>query len=98
MAEKKFWIYMLASGLYGTLYIGVTSELLQRTWKHKNKVFEEFTKKYNVANLVWFEEHATAESAIRKEKRLKKYPRQWKINLINEMNPNWEDLYDEICK
>ena len=98
MGVKRFWVYMLASQKNGTLYIGVTSELIQRTWKHKEEFYEGFTKKYGVTILVWFEEHATAESAIRKEKRLKKYPRQWKINLINEMNPEWKDLYDEITK
>lgn len=96
--EKRFWVYMLASQKNGTLYIGVTSELVQRTWKHKEKFYEGFTKKYGVTTLVWFEVHETAESAIRKEKRLKKYPRQWKINLINEMNPDWKDLYDEIIQ
>ena len=98
MEIKRFWVYMLASQKNGTLYIGVTSELIQRTWKHKEEFYEGFTKKYGVTILVWFEEHTTAESAIRKEKRLKKYPRQWKINLINEINPEWKDLYDEITK
>ena len=98
MGVKRFWVYMLASQKNGTLYIGVTSELIQRTWKHKEEFYEGFTKKYGVTILVWFEEHTTAESAIRKEKRLKKYPRQWKINLINEINPEWKDLYDEITK
>ena len=96
--EKRFWVYMLASQKQGTLYIGVTSDLIKRIWKHKNKVVEGFTEKYDVHNLVWFEDHATADAAIRKEKRLKKYERQWKINLIEEKNPEWVCLYDEICK
>ncbi|AEP09410.1 GIY-YIG nuclease family protein [Micavibrio aeruginosavorus] len=96
--EKRFWVYMLASQKQGTLYIGVTSDLIKRIWEHKNKVVEGFTEKYDVHNLVWFEDHATADAAIRKEKRLKKYERQWKINLIEEKNPEWVCLYDEICK
>ena len=89
---------MLASKMNGTLYIGVTSDLPKRIWEHKNKAVEGFTEKYDVDKLVWFEPHENAESAIRKEKRLKKYPRQWKINLIVEKNPDWNDLYEEICK
>lgn len=89
---------MLASERNGTLYIGVTSNLPKRVWEHKNKVVAGFTEKYAVDKLVWFEVHENAESAIRKEKRLKKYVRQWKLNLINEMNPDWNDLYDDICK
>ncbi len=96
--DKNFFVYMLASGQNGTLYIGVTSDLVKRIWEHKNKVVEGFTEKYDVNMLVWFEQHDNAESAIRKEKRLKKYPRQWKINLITEKNPDWNDLYDDICK
>ncbi len=96
--NKNFFVYMMASGKNGTLYIGVTSDLKKRIWEHKNNVVEGFTEKYNVHDLVWFEHHDNAESAIHREKRLKKYPRQWKINLINEMNQNWSDLYDEICK
>lgn len=94
---KNFFVYIMASGRNGTLYIGVTSDLPKRVWEHKNKVVEGFTEKYDVNSLVWFEQHDNAESAIRREKRLKKYPRQWKINLINEMNADWNDLYETIC-
>lgn len=96
--EKKFWTYILASKSYGTLYVGVTSNLIKRVAEHKNGIVEGFTKKYDVNNLVYYEEHATAENAIRAEKRLEKYNRDWKINLIERDNPYWQDLYDGICK
>ena len=89
---------MMASQKNGTIYTGVTSGLVKRVWEHKSGVTKGFTKDHNVKLLVWFEIHENAESAIRKEKRLKKYPRQWKINLIVEKNPEWKDLYDDICK
>jgi putative endonuclease len=96
--EKRFWTYILASRFNGTLYIGVTSDLVKRIWEHKNNVVEGFTKKYDVHNLVYFEEHSTVENAIKREKRLKKYNREWKKNLIEKDNPRWEDLYDRICQ
>jgi putative endonuclease len=96
--EKKFWVYMMASGFNGTIYIGVTSDLKKRVWEHKNNVSEGFTEKYDVHNLVWFEGHEAAESAIKREKQMKEWQREWKINRIRELNPEWNDLYDEICK
>ena len=98
MMEKKFWVYMLASKEYGTLYIGVTSDLKKRIWEHKSKVAEGFTEKYDVQNLVWFEEHQNAESAITREKQMKEWKREWKLNRIKDMNPEWRDLYEDICK
>ena len=95
--EKRFWVYMMASERYGTLYIWMTSDIVKRVWEHKNSVVEGFTQKYEVHNLVWFEEYTMAENAIKREKRLKKYNRDWKINLINEKNPHWNDLYESIC-
>lgn len=96
--EKRFWVYMLASKEYGTLYIGVTSDLKKRIWEHKNKIAEGFTEKYDVQNLVWFEEHQNAESAISREKQMKEWKREWKLNRIKDMNPEWRDLYEDICK
>jgi putative endonuclease len=93
---KQFAVYILASGINGTLYSGVTSNLLQRTWKHKNKVYEGFTKKYSIDILVWYELHESSESAITREKRIKKYKREQKIKLITENNPDWNDLYETI--
>ena len=87
---------MLASKPNGTLYIGVTSDLLNRVWEHKNDQVDSFTKKYKVHTLVWYEQHEEMESAIVREKQIKKWNRQWKIRLINEMNPGWSDLYSAI--
>ena len=89
---------MLASGKNGTLYIGVTSDLTKRIWEHKNNVNEGFTKKYTVHNLVWYEQHDNAESAITREKQIKNWKRDWKIKRIVEMNPEWRDLYDDISQ
>jgi putative endonuclease len=86
----------MASKKYGVLYIGVTSNLIQRVWQHKNKQFEGFTKKYNVENLVYFELHQNMEFAITREKQIKKWKRQWKINLIEEENKDWHDLWNSI--
>ena len=96
--EKQFFVYILASQKNGTLYIGVTSNLIKRVWEHKNNVVEGFTKTYGVHDLVWFETHENAEGAIHREKRLKKYTRESKMELIEKGNTNWKDLYEEICK
>jgi len=94
--DKQFYVYILASKLNGTLYIGITSDLLQRIWQHKNKMVEGFTQKYNVNKLVYYEVHPNAESAILREKQMKKWRRSWKIRLIKGKNPDWKDLYDDI--
>jgi putative endonuclease len=94
---KQFYVYILASKRNGTLYTGVTSNLTQRVWQHKNDMVEGFTRKYNVKKLVYYEVHDNAESAITREKRIKKWKRNWKLRLIEERNPQWKDLYDEIC-
>ncbi|MEX1231622.1 MAG: GIY-YIG nuclease family protein [Planctomycetaceae bacterium] len=93
---KQPIVYILASQRNGTLYIGVTSDLVQRVWQHKNDVVEGFTKKYGVHMLVWFEQHEDMVNAITREKRLKKWNRAWKLRLIEEMNPDWKDLYESI--
>ena len=94
--EKNPYVYILASKPNGTLYIGVTSDLVKRVWQHKNNQVEGFTKKYNVHHLVWYEKHEDMQSAIVREKQIKKWNRQWKIRLVKETNPNWRDLYLEI--
>ena len=94
--ERNPCVYILASKANGTLYIGVTSDLIKRVWEHKNNVVDGFTKKYHVHMLVWYEQHVEMESAIVREKRLKKWNRDWKIQLINQMNPQWRDLYPDI--
>ena len=87
---------MLASARYGTLYLGVTSNLPKRIWEHREGVVEGFTKEHGVKQLVWFEIHADAVSAITREKQLKKWNREWKINLIQQENPHWRDLYEDF--
>ena len=87
---------MLASAPYGTLYIGVSSDLPKRIWKHKNANTDGFCKKYKVNRLVWFELHATMYQAISREKNLKNWKRKWKISLIEKQNPRWIDLYPDL--
>ena len=94
--EKQFSGYILASKKNGTLYIGVTSALAKRIWQHKNKQTDGFTKKYKVDRLVYYETHDNAESAIQREKQIKKWNRQWKLRVIEKMNPIWRDLYEDI--
>lgn len=92
MEEKQYFVYILASKAYGTLYTGVTSNIAQRIYQHKEGVFEGFTKKYKVHRLVYYEIHADIYEAITREKQVKKWNRQWKINLIEQNNPQWLDL------
>ncbi|MFH0934620.1 MAG: GIY-YIG nuclease family protein [Pseudomonadota bacterium] len=89
-------VYLLASKRNGTLYIGVTSDLVKRIWEHKNHVVDGFTKQHGVDQLVWYEVHETMESAIQREKALKEWQRAWKLKLIEENNPDWKDLYSSI--
>jgi len=94
--EKVFFVYMLASSRNGTLYVGVTSSLAQRVWQHKEGFVDGFTKAHDVKLLVWHEQHSSAESAITREKQIKKWNRAWKIGLIEAANPYWNDLYEDI--
>jgi len=93
---KQPCVYILSSKKDGVLYIGVTSNLIQRVWQHKNKQVEGFTKKYNVDKLVYFEQYENMESAITREKHLKKWSRSWKIQLIEKENEDWQDLWLKI--
>ena len=95
---KSYYVYMLASKRNGTLYIGVTNDLARRVYEHKEGLVEGFTKKYKVDRLVYFEETNDVESAIIREKRLKKWNRQWKIELIEKGNPEWKDLYEGMIE
>lgn len=97
MKEKLPAVYILASQRNGTLYIGVTSDLIKRVWEHKNDAVEGFTRKYGVHMLVYYEQHASMETAITREKQLKKWNRAWKLRLIEGRNPDWLDLWPEIC-
>jgi len=94
--QKQPAIYILTNKQNGTLYIGVTSNLPQRIWQHKSNLIEGFSKRYNTHALVYFELHATMYSAITREKQMKTWQRQWKINLIEKNNPYWRDLYPQI--
>jgi putative endonuclease len=95
--EKIFWVYILANKIGGTLYIGVTSDLVRRVFEHRSEVVRGFTKRYRVHRLVYFEQFSDVQTAIRREKRLKKWNRAWKVRLIEEANPNWDDLFPAIA-
>jgi len=94
--HKQPAAYILASKRNGTLYVGVTSDLVKRIWEHRNNMVEGFTRRYDVHRLVWYELHESMESAIKREKRLKEWKRKWKLELIESANPNWDDLYHTI--
>ena len=96
--DKKGYVYILASNRNGTLYIGVTSNLIYRMFEHKKDIIEGFTEKYNVHWLVYYEVFDNIQDAIRREKCLKKWKRAWKLELIEKFNPRWIDLYGNICK
>lgn len=91
-----FYVYILANKRHGTVYTGMTDDLSKRVWMHKEKIFKGFTSKYGVDRLVWYEIHETRESAFSRERAIKKWNRAWKIELIEKVNPDWDDLYDEI--
>ncbi len=97
MEKRSFYVYILANRIGGTLYIGVTNDLIRRVAEHKLKLVKGFTKKYSVGMLVYFEQFEDVENAIKREKQLKKYNRAWKVRLIEELNPNWDDLYAGIA-
>jgi putative endonuclease len=92
----SFWVYILASRRNGTLYVGMTDDLARRSWEHRTDAVPGFTRKYGVKMLVWFEQHETRESALQRERQLKKWNRAWKLQLIERFNPSWKDLADEL--
>jgi putative endonuclease len=96
MKERLYFVYILASRRNGTLYTGVTNDVLHRTWQHKNDLVAGFTKKYGVHILVWFETHTDIRDAIAREKQIKKWNRAWKIRLIEKNNSGWNDLYERL--
>ncbi len=95
--DKAYYVYILASRRNGTLYTGVTSNLVQRVWQHREGAADGFTKEHGVGRLVWFEQHDDVEAAIRREKQIKRWNREWKIRTIESANPYWNDLYDDIA-
>jgi putative endonuclease len=94
---RSFYAYIMASKRNGTLYVGSTSDLIKRIWEHKNKAIPGFTAQHNVHMLVYYEIHGNYVEAARRETRFKNWCRQWKLNLIEDFNPEWHDLYEEIC-
>ena len=93
---KKGFIYMMTNKQYGVLYIGITSDIVKRVYEHKNSYVDGFTKQYNLNILVYYEVYDEIEEAIKREKQLKNWHREWKVELVNKQNPNWEDLYESI--
>ena len=91
-----FYVYIVASGRNGTIYTGMTDELGRRIWEHKTKAIKGFTSRYGCDKLVWYETHETREAAFIRERRIKEWRRSWKIKLIEETNPTWRDLYDDL--
>ena len=94
--DRQSYVYILASGLNGTLYVGVTSDLVRRVWEHRDGLADGFTKRYGVKQLVWYEIHGDIMEAIRREKQIKMWERAWKVELIQKSNPRWRDLYADI--
>jgi putative endonuclease len=96
--DKSSYVYILASEPYGTLYVGVTSDLVKRVWQHRQGFVSGFTKDHRTKHLVWYEVHADIMQAITREKQIKRWRRDWKVNLIQGMNAHWRDLYDQISR
>jgi len=94
--ERRGYVYIMASGRNGTLYIGVTGNLLKRAWEHREGIVDGFTRRYGCKLLVWFEGHDDLQEARQREVRLKKWNRSWKLRLIEELNPDWRDLYETL--
>ena len=94
--SKTYYVYILASKRNGTLYIGVTNDLVRRVWEHRNGVGSEFTRKYYLKRLVFCERYDDIRTAIQRETNIKRWPRGWKVNLITQNNPEWNDLYEQI--
>ncbi len=94
--DRQYYVYILANKPYGTLYVGVTNDLVRRAWEHKNGFVDGFSKEHQLHRLVWFEVHDSPYEAISREKRIKKWHRDWKVNLIQAMNPSWDDLYATV--
>lgn len=93
---KQYFVYILAKARNSTFYVGITSDLKKRIWEHKNETADGFTKKYGIKNLVYYEIYDDAENAIKREKQLKKWNRPWKMRIIEELNPDWNDLYEKL--
>ena len=98
VVDRQFHVYLLTDRPYGTFYVGITNDLVRRTWEHRNDVVPGFTREHCLHRLVWYEAHATALEAIRREKLIKKWHRGWKVNLVQAMNPEWDDLFASLVR
>ena len=96
--ERQYYVYIMASAPYGTLYVGMTNDLVRRAWEHRNDLADGFTRSFGVHRLVWYEIHGAPYEAITREKQIKKWNRDWKVNLIQQKNPDWQDLFDAIAR
>ena len=94
----SYYVYIMASRPKGTLYVGVTNDLVRRAYEHRNGLVEGFTERYGVKRLVWFEVHDSIRAAIQREKTMKHWPRRWKVNVIEALNPEWRDLFEDIAR
>jgi putative endonuclease len=94
--SKQYYVYLITNERYGTLYVGVTNDLVRRVYEHREGAVEGFSKQHSLSRLVWFEAHDDVLAAIEREKVIKRWRRDWKMNLIQAMNPNWDDLYESI--
>jgi putative endonuclease len=95
--DRQPCVYIITNQRNGTLYVGVTSDLPKRIWQHKNHVVEGFSQRYRLNKLIWYETHNNMKSAICREKAIKKWSRRWKLMIIEDMNPEWRDLYKDVC-
>jgi len=93
-----FYVYMLASKRNGTVYLGMTDDLVKRVWQHRTNLIPGFTQRYGVKMLVWYEQHESRESAFLRERQMKKWSRAWKLDVIEKANPSWRDLWDELAQ
>lgn len=98
MADKQYYVYILAKARNSTFYVGVTSDLIKRIYQHKNDLADGFTKKHGIKTLVYYEIHTDVNEAIKREKLIKRWKREYKLNVIEKTNPQWNDLYDEIAQ
>ena len=96
--ERTYWVYIMASKPHGVLYVGMTSDLPGRTWEHRERVMNGFTKRYWIGRLVYFEAHDDADHAAKRERALKRWRREWKIHLIEKDNPTWRDLFGDVVR
>lgn len=96
--NKQAFVYIMTNRPNGTLYVGAATNLVKRVWEHKQGLGSKFTSKYNLHRLIYFETHSGIEDAVARERRIKKWNRAWKIELIETLNPDWHELYDELCR